>query len=200
MPGQARCGDRPAPRRSPRSPRWRPGDDIWRHQPLAAGAKATGSAADRAPPPLTRTCVTRSSSKAAGPGPAACVIAPGNHPGSPAGCDGISACSWPAARIRQKIPTRQKTPLCEPPTDGAGRTVPVKNGGLVCGGSPGSGRRVLACLRRAGVIIDVMTGFLIGYVVGPGAGLAGDPGLKASQQSAGGALSVLENNQICNPR
>jgi len=45
-----------------------------------------------------------------------------------------------------------------------------------------------------------MTGFLIGYVVGPGAGLAGDPGLKASRQSAGGALSVLENNQICNPR
>jgi hypothetical protein len=35
-------GDPPAPRRSARCPRWRPGDDIWRHRPLAARAKVTG--------------------------------------------------------------------------------------------------------------------------------------------------------------
>jgi mannose-6-phosphate isomerase-like protein (cupin superfamily) len=37
-----------------------------------------------------------------------------------------------------------------------------------------------------------MTDFLAGYVVPAGAGVAGDPGLKASQQSTGGALSVFE--------
>jgi mannose-6-phosphate isomerase-like protein (cupin superfamily) len=37
-----------------------------------------------------------------------------------------------------------------------------------------------------------MTDFLAGYVVPPGTGLAGDPGLKASQRSTGGALSVFE--------
>ena len=37
-----------------------------------------------------------------------------------------------------------------------------------------------------------MTDFLAGYVVPPGAGLADDPGLKASQHSTGGALSVFE--------
>jgi quercetin dioxygenase-like cupin family protein len=46
----------------------------------------------------------------------------------------------------------------------------------------------------AGEIIDVMTGFLIGYVVAPGVGLADDPGLKASRQSTGGALSVFETS------
>jgi len=35
-----------------------------------------------------------------------------------------------------------------------------------------------------------MTDFLTGYVVPGGAGLAGDPGLKASRHSTGGALSV----------
>jgi len=37
-----------------------------------------------------------------------------------------------------------------------------------------------------------MTDFLAGYVVPPGAGLADDPGLKASQHATGGALSVFE--------
>jgi hypothetical protein len=37
-----------------------------------------------------------------------------------------------------------------------------------------------------------MTNFLIGYVVATGAGPAGDPGLKASRQPTGGALSVFE--------
>ena len=36
-----------------------------------------------------------------------------------------------------------------------------------------------------------MTDFLAGYVVPPGAGLADDPGLKASQHSTGGALTSL---------
>lgn len=39
-----------------------------------------------------------------------------------------------------------------------------------------------------------MTEFLTGYVVTAGAGLAGDPGLKASHQSTGGALSVFETD------
>ncbi len=37
-----------------------------------------------------------------------------------------------------------------------------------------------------------MTSFVAGYVVPPGGGLADDPGLKASQRSTGGALSVFE--------
>jgi mannose-6-phosphate isomerase-like protein (cupin superfamily) len=37
-----------------------------------------------------------------------------------------------------------------------------------------------------------MTDFLAGYVVPPHAGLAGDPGMKASKRSTGGALSVFE--------
>jgi mannose-6-phosphate isomerase-like protein (cupin superfamily) len=37
-----------------------------------------------------------------------------------------------------------------------------------------------------------MTDFLAGYVVPPGTGVTGDPGLKASQRSTGGALSVFE--------
>jgi quercetin dioxygenase-like cupin family protein len=37
-----------------------------------------------------------------------------------------------------------------------------------------------------------MTDFLAGYALSPGAGLAGDPGLKASRHSTGGALSVFE--------
>lgn len=40
--------------------------------------------------------------------------------------------------------------------------------------------------------MPVMTGFLPAYITGPGAGLAGDAGLKASPQSTGGALSVFE--------
>lgn len=39
-----------------------------------------------------------------------------------------------------------------------------------------------------------MTDFLAGYVVPPGAGLTDDPGLKASQHSTGGALSVFETS------
>ena len=42
--------------------------------------------------------------------------------------------------------------------------------------------------------MDVMTDFLTGYVAAAGAGLAGDPGLKASRQSTGGALSVFETS------
>jgi mannose-6-phosphate isomerase-like protein (cupin superfamily) len=37
-----------------------------------------------------------------------------------------------------------------------------------------------------------MTDFLASYIVPAGTGLTGDPGLKASQQSTGGALSVFE--------
>jgi len=37
-----------------------------------------------------------------------------------------------------------------------------------------------------------VTDVLPGYVVPPGSGLAGDSGLKASQRSTGGALSVFE--------
>ena len=46
----------------------------------------------------------------------------------------------------------------------------------------------------AGVIIEVMTDFLIGSVVAAGVGLADDPGLKASRPSTGGALSVFETS------
>jgi mannose-6-phosphate isomerase-like protein (cupin superfamily) len=44
-----------------------------------------------------------------------------------------------------------------------------------------------------------MTDFLTGYVVPAGAGLAGDPGLKASWHSAGGALSVFETSIMAGP-
>jgi mannose-6-phosphate isomerase-like protein (cupin superfamily) len=44
-----------------------------------------------------------------------------------------------------------------------------------------------------------MTDFLAGYVVPPGAGLADDPGLKASQHSTGGALSVFETTVQAGP-
>jgi mannose-6-phosphate isomerase-like protein (cupin superfamily) len=40
--------------------------------------------------------------------------------------------------------------------------------------------------------MDAMTDFLTGYVVAAGTGLGGDLGLKASRQTTGGALSVLE--------
>jgi len=42
--------------------------------------------------------------------------------------------------------------------------------------------------------MDAMTDFLTGYVIAAGAGLAGDPGMKASGQSTGGALSVFETS------
>jgi len=44
-----------------------------------------------------------------------------------------------------------------------------------------------------------MTHFLAGYVVPPGAGVADDPGLKASQHSTGGALSVFETTIEAGP-
>jgi quercetin dioxygenase-like cupin family protein len=44
-----------------------------------------------------------------------------------------------------------------------------------------------------------MTDFLAGYVVPPGAGVAGDPSLKASHRSTGGALSVLETRIEAGP-
>ena len=44
-----------------------------------------------------------------------------------------------------------------------------------------------------------MTDFLAGYVVPPGAGVAGDPGLKASGHSTGGALSVFETTIAAGP-
>jgi quercetin dioxygenase-like cupin family protein len=44
-----------------------------------------------------------------------------------------------------------------------------------------------------------MTDFLAGYVVPPDAGVAGDPGLKASQHSTGGALSVFETTIEAGP-
>jgi mannose-6-phosphate isomerase-like protein (cupin superfamily) len=39
-----------------------------------------------------------------------------------------------------------------------------------------------------------MTDFLAAYVTAAGSGLAGDPGLKASQRSTGGAVSVFETS------
>ena len=44
-----------------------------------------------------------------------------------------------------------------------------------------------------------MTNVLTGYVVPAGAGLAGDPDLKASQPSTGGALSVFETSVGAGP-
>ena len=44
-----------------------------------------------------------------------------------------------------------------------------------------------------------MTDFLAGYVVPAGTGLAGDPGLKASQGSTSGALSVFETSIEAGP-
>jgi hypothetical protein len=47
--------------------------------------------------------------------------------------------------------------------------------------------------------MDAMTDFLTGYEVATGAGLGGDPGLKASRQSTGGALSVFETSIDAGP-
>jgi mannose-6-phosphate isomerase-like protein (cupin superfamily) len=44
-----------------------------------------------------------------------------------------------------------------------------------------------------------VTTFLTGYVRSAGAGLAGDPGLKASRHSTGGALSVFETSIDAGP-
>jgi mannose-6-phosphate isomerase-like protein (cupin superfamily) len=44
-----------------------------------------------------------------------------------------------------------------------------------------------------------VTEFLTSYVVAPGAGLGGDPSLKASRQSTGGALSVFETSIDAGP-
>ena len=44
-----------------------------------------------------------------------------------------------------------------------------------------------------------MTDFLTGYVTPPGTGLAGDPSLKASHRSTGGALSVFETTIEAGP-
>jgi mannose-6-phosphate isomerase-like protein (cupin superfamily) len=44
-----------------------------------------------------------------------------------------------------------------------------------------------------------MTDFLTGYVIPPGTGLAGDPSLKASHRSTGGALSVFETTIEAGP-
>ena len=44
-----------------------------------------------------------------------------------------------------------------------------------------------------------MTDFLASYALSPGAGLAGDPGLKASRDSTGGALSVFETTIEAGP-
>jgi mannose-6-phosphate isomerase-like protein (cupin superfamily) len=44
-----------------------------------------------------------------------------------------------------------------------------------------------------------VTDFLMGYVVPAGAGLEGDPGLKASRRSTGGALSVFETSIAAGP-
>jgi hypothetical protein len=47
--------------------------------------------------------------------------------------------------------------------------------------------------------MDLMTDFLTGYVAPAGVGRAGDPGLKASQRSTGGALSVFETSVGAGP-
>src|ERR1700722_878102 len=44
-----------------------------------------------------------------------------------------------------------------------------------------------------------MTDFLAGYVALPGAGLGGDPGMKASKHSTGGSLSVFETTIAAGP-
>jgi mannose-6-phosphate isomerase-like protein (cupin superfamily) len=44
-----------------------------------------------------------------------------------------------------------------------------------------------------------MTDFLPGYALLPGAGVADDPGLKASQHTTGGALSVFESTIEAGP-
>jgi mannose-6-phosphate isomerase-like protein (cupin superfamily) len=44
-----------------------------------------------------------------------------------------------------------------------------------------------------------MTDFPAGYVVPPGVGVTSDPGLKASQQSTSGALSVFETTVEAGP-
>lgn len=44
-----------------------------------------------------------------------------------------------------------------------------------------------------------MSDFPVGYVVPAGAGLEGDPGLKASRRSTGGALSVFETSIAAGP-
>ena len=44
-----------------------------------------------------------------------------------------------------------------------------------------------------------MTDFLASYALSPGASLAGDPGLKASRHSTGGALSVFETTIEAGP-
>ena len=44
-----------------------------------------------------------------------------------------------------------------------------------------------------------MTDFLAGYVLPPGAGVADDPGVKASRHSTGGALSVFETTIEAGP-
>ena len=44
-----------------------------------------------------------------------------------------------------------------------------------------------------------MTNFLTSYVLPAGAGLAGDPGLKASRHSTGGALSVFATTIAAGP-
>jgi quercetin dioxygenase-like cupin family protein len=44
-----------------------------------------------------------------------------------------------------------------------------------------------------------MTDFLAGYVVPPSAGVAGDPGLKASRRSTGGTLSAFETTIEAGP-
>src|SRR4051794_37588430 len=71
------------------------------------------------------------------------------------------------------------------------RTAIVLGEGTVCVGRP-------AGARRGGHHVS-MTDFLAGYVVPPGAGLADDPGLKASQHSTGGALSVFETTVGAGP-
>ena len=47
--------------------------------------------------------------------------------------------------------------------------------------------------------MNAMTDFLTCYVTTAGAGLADDPGLKASRQSTGGALSVFETSIDAGP-
>jgi quercetin dioxygenase-like cupin family protein len=47
--------------------------------------------------------------------------------------------------------------------------------------------------------MDPMTDFLTGYVVPAGVGLAGVPGLKASQRSTDGALTVFETSVGAGP-
>src|SRR5271169_546075 len=130
------AGGRTSAPRAPPSSIWltRDGGASWTRQSVPPGVACNGDCAPRLvyPYPLEWvTCLSSGLCQAGGGhllgghlGFADAVLVT-RGPGRPWACDppgrvGISACFWPAARVRQKIPTRQKMPFCVPPTDTAG--------------------------------------------------------------------------------